>query len=163
MELREKKRKRCQDREAAMAGAMWDHTAVTAESTWVVSVVVGKRTHEQTRAFVHDAKSRLRPGHVPAIFTDAYTSDEEAILEACGRRYPVPRAKTQGRAPRFVLRWPQGLAYGQVKKHDQKGRVERIEVRALYGKAQLKHVLSLMGYKHINTSVVERHNGPTEL
>ena len=106
-------------------------------------------------ALVQDAKSRLRPGHLPAIFTDAYAGYESAILEAFGRRYPLPHLSTQGRAPRPVLRWPQGLAYGQVKKHYQRGRVERIEVRALYGKARLKHVLSLLGYKHINTSVVE--------
>jgi hypothetical protein len=84
-------------------------------------------------------------------------------LEAFGRRYPVPRPKAQGRVPRAVLRWPQGLAYGQVKKHYRKGRVERIEVRALYGKARLKHVLALLGYRHINTSVVEQHNGTSRL
>src|SRR5262249_40982859 len=95
-------------------------------------------------------------------FTDAYASYESAILAAFGRRYPV---HAQGRAPRSVLRWPQGLAYGygQVKKHYQRGQVERIEVRALYGKARLKHVLSLLGYTHINTSVVERHNGTSRL
>jgi hypothetical protein len=36
-------------------------------------------------------------------------------------------------------------------------------VRAIYGKARLQHVLSLLGYKHINTSVVERHNGTSRL
>jgi hypothetical protein len=108
----------------------------------VVSLVVGKRTQEQT---------------------DAHTGYESAILEACGRRYPALRRSAQGRAPRTVLRWPQGLTYGQVKKHYQRGRVERVEVHALYGKARLKHVLSLLGYKHINTSVVERHNDTSRL
>jgi hypothetical protein len=42
-------------------------------------------------------------------------------------------------------------------------RVERVEVRAVYGKARLQHVLSLRGYKVINTSVVERHNGTSRL
>ena len=142
---------------------MWDHTAVTADSKLVVSLVVGKRTQEQTDALVHDARGRLRAGHLPAMFTDAYAGYESAILKAFGRRYPVPRFSAKGRAPRFVLRWPQGLAYGQVKKQYQRGRVERIEVRALYGKAQLQHILSLLGYKHINTSVVERHNGTSRL
>src|SRR5262249_37325764 len=67
--------------------------------------------------------------------------------------------KAQGRAPRSVLRWPQGLAYGQVKKHYQKGRGERIEVRALYGKARLEHVFYLLGYNVINKRVVERQDG----
>jgi hypothetical protein len=74
-----------------------------------------------------------------------------------------PRLQAPGRAPRFVLRWPQGVAYGQVKKHDQKGRVERIEVRALHDKARLQHVVSLLGYKHSNTSVVEWPNGTSRL
>jgi hypothetical protein len=116
MELREKKQKRYHDDEAEMAGDMWDHTAVTADSKLVVSLVVGKRTHEQTHTLVYDAKRRLRPGHLPAIFTDAYAGYESAILQAFGRRYPVSRLGTKGRAPRTVLRWPQGLAYGQVKK-----------------------------------------------
>jgi hypothetical protein len=55
------------------------------------------------------------------------------------------------------------LAYGQVKKIYKGGRVERVDVRALYGKARLKRVLSLLGYQHINTSVVERHNGTSRL
>jgi hypothetical protein len=71
MALREKKQKRCHAHETEMAGDMWDHTAVTADSTLVVSLVVGKRTHEQTKPLGPDATRRLRPGHLPAIFTDA--------------------------------------------------------------------------------------------
>ena len=159
MERREKKQKRCQTHEED-AGDMWDHIAVAADSKLVVSLVVGKRTQAQTNALVHDAKCRLRTRHLPAIFTDACHGYESAILEAFGRRYPTPRRGGKGRAPRFVLRWPQGLAYGQVKKQ-YKG--HRVEVRVLYGKARLQHVLSLLGYKRINTSVIERHNGTSRL
>src|SRR5262249_52386066 len=45
-----------------------------------------------------------------------------------------------------------------------KGRgVERVEVRIVHGKAHLKHVLYLLGYNVINTSVVERHNGTSRV
>ena len=115
---------------------MWDHTAVTADSKLVVSLVVGKRTHEQTKALVHDAKRRLRPGHLPAIFTDAYEGYESAIFEAFGRRYPAPLKAPAGRSRRSILRWPQGLAYGQVKKQYKGRGIERVEVRVLYGKAR---------------------------
>jgi len=142
---------------------MWDHTAVAADRKLVVSFVVGKRTQEQTHDLVHDAKRRLRLGHLPAIFTDAYTSYEAAILEAFGRRYPTPRHCATGRTARFQLRWPQGLAYGQVKKIYARGHVERVDVRVVRGKARLQHVLYLLGYKQINTSVVERHNGTSRL
>ena len=43
------------------------------------------------------------------------------------------------------------------------GRVVRVDVRAIRGKARLNHVLYLLGYNHINTSVVERHNGTSRL
>src|SRR5215470_10788867 len=109
MELREKKQKRCTAAERAEAGDMWDHTAIAADSKLIVSLVVGKRTQEQTTALVHDAKKRLRPGHLPAIFTDAYDGYESAILDAFGRRYPVSSPSAPGRSQRSIVRWPQGL------------------------------------------------------
>lgn len=136
----------------------WDHRAVAAHSKLVVSLRVGKRTYDHTLALVQDAKERLRKDHLPAIFTDAFASYESALLEVFGRRYP---AKGKGRVP--VIRWRQGLAYGQVKKVYKRGRVDRVEVRVVHGKAKLKHVLYLLGYKQINTSVVERHNGTSGL
>ena len=110
MELREKKHQRCQAHETEMAGDRWDHTAIAVARTLIVSLVVGKRTHEQTRALVRDTKQRLRPGHLPAIFTDAYDGYESAIREACGRRYPASHQGCTRRFRRPVLRGPQGLA-----------------------------------------------------
>jgi len=146
------------DQEREEAGDLWDHTALAADSKLVVSLEVGKRTYAHTLALVQDAKNRLHPGHLPAIFTDALSSYELVLLEVFGRRYPPT-----GRNRRPVIRWPQGLAYGQVKKRYQGGRVEGVEVRAVHGKAHLEHVLYLLGYKQINTSVVERHNGTSRL
>jgi IS1 family transposase len=158
VELCEKKQQRCADHDLGEAGDGWDHTAVAADSKLVVSLMVGKRTYAQTLAVVQDAHARLRAGHLPAICTDAFASDESALLEVFGHRYP---AKGRGRRP--VMRWRQGLAYGQVKKSYKGGRVDGVEVRAVHGKARLEHVLSLLGYKQINTSVVERHNGTSRL
>jgi hypothetical protein len=163
MERREKKQKRCQAAERAEAGDMWDHTAIAADSKLLVSLVVGKRTQAQTQTLVNDARSRLRPGHLPAVCTDASAGYESALLEAFGRRSPQPRHGAKGRVAHPVGRWPQGLAYGQVQKLYKGHRIERLEVRAVYGKARLQHVWSLLGYKVINTSVVERHNGTSRL
>jgi IS1 family transposase len=163
VELREKKQKRCTVEERAEAGDMWDHTAIAADSKLIMSLVVGKRTQEQTRALVHDAKKRLRPGHLPALFTDAYEGYESAILDAFGRRYPAPSHGATGQSRRPVIRWPQGLAYGQVKKQYKGRGIERVDVRVVHGKARLKHILYLLGYKIINTSAVERHNGTSRL
>ena len=131
---------------------------MAADSKLLVSLRMGKRTYDQTLALVQDAESRLRRGHVPAMFTEAFASDASALLEVCGCRYPP-----KGRGHRAVIRWRQGLAYGQVKKRDKGGRVEGVEVRAVHGKARLEHVIYLLGYKQINTSAVERHNGTSRL
>jgi hypothetical protein len=140
MARREKKPQRCQGHEAEVAGALWEHIAVPADSKRVVSFVGGKRPYAQTLAFVPAAKNRLRQGPVPAIFTDAYAGDESALLAVCGHRYPP-----QGPGRRPVIRWPQGLAYGQGKKHSQRGRVERSDGRAVSGKARLQPLLSVLG------------------
>jgi hypothetical protein len=143
MELREKTQKRWTAAERAAAGDMGDHTAIAADSQRIVSLVVGKRTHEQTRALVHATKQRLHPGHLPALCTDAYDGSEAAILAAFGRRSLVPDPSLPGRSRRSVLRSPQGLAYGQVKKQSKGRGIERVDVRGVHGKARLKHVLSL--------------------
>ena len=108
IELRQQKQKRCRDEDTAEAGDLWDHTAVTADSKLVVSLVVGKRTHAQTKALVHDTKQRLRPGHRPVLFPEAYEGYEAAIRDALGRRYPAPAQGSRGRSRRSILRWPQG-------------------------------------------------------
>src|SRR5262244_127506 len=97
MELREKKQRRCRATERTEAGDMWDHTAIAADSKLIVALAVGKRTQQQTQTFVNDAKRRLRPGHLPAVFTDAYAGYESALMEAFGRRCPPPRHGAKGR------------------------------------------------------------------
>ena len=62
---------------------------MAADSKLAVSLMVGKRTYDQTLALVQDAYTRLRAGHLPAIFTDAFASYESALLEVFGHRYPA--------------------------------------------------------------------------
>ena len=159
MEFCQKKQKNCAEDERAEAGDFWDHTAVTADSKLMVSLVVGKRTKDQTNELVGDAKSRLRSGHLPVLLSDGYEGYEPAILHAFGRRYSAAKSGVKGRPSNPVIRWPQGLAYGQVVKSASDG----IHLKVIRGKAQLQHTLSLLGYDKINTSVVERHNGTSRL
>ena len=109
----QKKQKNCAEDERDDAGDFWDHTAVAADRKLMVSLVVGTRTKDQTHQLVGDAKSRLRAGHLPAILTDGYDGYEPAILKAWWRRYPAPKSRGKGRPSLPVIRWPQGLAYGQ--------------------------------------------------
>lgn len=158
-----KKQKHCDADEASQAGDFWDHTAIAPASKLIVSLVVGKRTQKQTQELGSDTQSRFRKGHVPALVSDGYEGYAPAILEAFGRRYAAPKTGLKGRPRLDSMRWPQGLAYGQVSKSAQDHLSEGIHLQVIRGKAQLQHVVSLLGYQKINTSSVERHNGTSRL
>jgi IS1 family transposase/transposase-like protein len=158
-----KKQKHCNADEAGQAGDFWDHTAMAPDSKLIVSLVVGKRTQQQTQELLSDTPSRLRKGHLPALFSDGYEGYEPAILEAFGRRYAAPKTGLKGRPSLDIIRWPQGLAYGQVVKSAKDQLSEGIHLKVIRGKAQLQHVLSLLGYEKINTNSMERHNGTSRL
>ena len=64
---------------------------------------------------------------------------------------------------RSQLRWPQGLAYGQVLKSAKGQSSEGINLRVIRGKARLEQTIALLGYHKIHTSVVERHNATSRL
>jgi hypothetical protein len=159
VELCQKKQQNCAENERDEGGDFWDHTAVTADSKLIVSLVVGKRTKDRTHELVGDAQSRLRAGHLPVLLSEGYEGYEPAILDAFGRRYPAVKSGLKGRPSNPVMRWPQGLAYGQVIKSASDG----MHLKVIRGKAKLEHALSLLGYNKINTSVVERQNGTSRL
>jgi hypothetical protein len=159
----QKKQKNCRPEETHQAGDVWDHRAIAPDSKLMVSLVVGKRTQEQTQALVSDTPSRLRKGHLPALFSVGYESYEPSILEAFGRRYAAPKTGLAGRPRLDLMRWPQGLAYGQVIKSAKGQLSDGIHLKVIHGKVQLLHTLSLLGYEKINTSSGERHNGTSRL
>lgn len=138
---------------------MWDHVALDPTTKLVVALAVGKRTEEQTRRLVQDAHARLAPGWLPTLFSDAYDAYPPAILAAFGHRYPVPRKGSRGRRPHPRVRCPQGLVYAQVKKQYQGHRVVGVAIRPVFGKGKLAIRLASLGYRTVNTSAIERHNG----
>jgi IS1 family transposase len=158
-----KKQRNCGPEETHQAGDFWDHRAIAPDRKLIVSLVVGKRTQEQTQALVSDTQSRLQKGHLPALFSDGYEGYEPSILEAFGRRYAASKTDLAGRPRPGIIRWPQGLAYGQVIKSAKGQFSDGIHLKVIRGKAQLLHTLSLLGYGKINTSSGERQNGTSRL
>jgi IS1 family transposase len=158
MELRQKKQRHCQPEEEDW-GDTWERVAMDPKTKLVVALKVGKRTEEQTRQLVQEAKDRSAPGCLPALFSDAYAAYPQAILQAFGHRYPVPRQGARGRRPKPRLRCPRGLVYAQVQKHYRGKRVEWVEIRPVFGKVKLAAALKKLGFKQVNTSAIERHNG----
>jgi IS1 family transposase len=158
-----KKQKNGSPEEVHQTGDFWDHTAIAPDSKLIVSLVVGKRTKEQTQTLVSDTQARLQKGSLPTWFSDGYEGYEPAILEAFGRRYATPKTACAGRPRQDIVRWPQGLAYGQVVKSEKGQLSDDIHLKVVRGKAQLLRTLSLLGYEKINTSSIERHNGTSRL
>jgi hypothetical protein len=48
------------------------------------------------------------------LLSDGYEGYEPAILDVFGRRYPAGNSGLKGGPSNPVIRWPQGLPYGQV-------------------------------------------------
>jgi transposase-like protein len=134
-----KKQKNCGPEEVHQAGDFWAHTAIAPDSKLIVSLVVGKRTQEQTQVLVSDTQSRLQKGHLPVLFSEGYEGYEPSILEAFGRRYAAPKSGSAGRPRLDLIRWPQGLAYGQVIKTAKEQIRDGIHLRVIRGKAPLLH------------------------
>jgi IS1 family transposase len=123
--------------------------------------VPGERTADSVVAVVADFKRRTGGRLMDLITTDGYPAYEEAILDAYGETITPPRTGKRGRpkAPYKVA--PSGLIYAVVEKVREKGRVESIATRVVFG--TMAAVVGALGMskasRSINTSFVERQNG----
>jgi hypothetical protein len=146
-----KKERHCDPDDAAdwCRGDQWDHVALDPDHRLVLEVVVGKRLADNAVFLLEGVRSRLG-GRVPELVTsDEYPAYPEALLEVFGVEQVPPRTGKPGRpaGPRVVP--PEGMAYGTVRKTREKGRVVRVETRAVFGAASAGGV---------STSYLERQN-----
>jgi len=158
-----KKRKHCDNDvpQDSRQGDNWDHVAYDPEHRLVVSVIPGKRTAKNIEKLVLDFKKRTG-GHIMNLITsDEYRPYKKAILKAYGKNTAVAHTGKRGR-PKGSRRVPaEGLTYATVHKTRRKGRVVKIDLRAVFGsEAQVQAAIENSPVsKMINTSFVERHNG----
>ena len=140
-------------------GDYWDANSLDPQSKLLVSLVPGRRTTRTIHQVVADAAERLAAkAGLPALCTDGEPTYREAIVATFGRAYPVPRRGPPGRPPAPVVRIPQALVYAQIVKHRQEGRIQQVEVRPIFGKGKLAHVVADLGWTKANTSAIERFN-----
>ncbi len=113
-------------------------------------------------AVVEDFKRRTRGRLMNLITTDGYPAYEEAILNAYGETITPPRTGKRGRPKASYKVAPKGLTYAVVEKTREKGRVVGIDTRVVFGtKAAVVAALEKSNVSRaINTSFVERQNGP---
>jgi len=127
----------------------------------VVSVVPGKRTAKNIEKLVFDFKKRTDGRIMNLMTSDEYKPYKKAILKAYGKNTAVAHTGKRGR-PKGSRRVPaKGLTYATVHKTRRKGRVVKIDLRAVFGsEAQVKVAIENSAVSNmINTSFVERHNG----
>jgi IS1 family transposase len=127
----------------------------------VVSLVVGKRTAEATRALVRDFRRRTS-GRVPRLMTsDEYPVYEDAIRDAYGQRAIPPRTGRRGRPRKPYTAVAPGVTYATVHKERENNRVVRVSTRVVFGTPDaVARALASSGVsRSVNTCLVERHNG----
>jgi IS1 family transposase len=96
--LWEKKEEVCPDEEKEKHGDQWDHVVIDAESKAVISMVIGKRTKENTEELLRDFASRVNEGKPPRLFTtDDYPCYKDALLSVYGKWVVPERTGKRGR------------------------------------------------------------------
>jgi len=155
-----KKQKNCAG-DDTRRGDCWDHVALDPETRLVVSLVVGKRTADATRALVRDFRRRTGGRVMRLMTSDEYPVYEEAIREAYGVRVVPPRTGRPGRPRQPYTAVPPAVTYATVHKEKENNRVVRVSTRVVFGTAAAVAlaVAASSVSRGVNTSFVERHNG----
>ena len=158
-----KKQKHCQPDhpEDRFRGDWWDHVALDPEHRLVVSLVVGPRNGELTRALVEDFHRRTQGRVMKLMTSDENPAYAEAIRAVYGETVQPEPTGRPGRPRAPYQQVPEDLVYATVHKVRQNNRVVRVETRLVLGTALLLAVALLLSLvsRRVNTVFVERHNG----
>jgi IS1 family transposase len=135
--------------------------ALDAENRLVVSVVVGRRTEEQTQALVEDFHRRTGGRVMNLLTSDENPAYATAILEVYGETVTPRPTGRPGRPRAAYKKPPKKLVYATVHKTRENNRVVKVESRLIYGTAILlaAALLASSVSDHVNTVYIERHNG----
>ncbi|MBN9119048.1 MAG: hypothetical protein J0I06_07790 [Planctomycetes bacterium] len=135
--------------------------ALDPESRLVVSLVVGKRTTEATRALVRDFRRRTGNRVMRLMTSDEYPVYAEAIRDAYGTRVTPPRTGRPGRPRNPSTTVPPEVTYAAVHKERENNRVVRVSTRVAFGAsgAVTSALVASSVSRSVNTCFVERHNG----
>jgi len=130
----------------------------------MLAALVGNRNLFAARRLLRAIRRCLAKGSWPLFTSDALRHYAQALLETFGVWRRAPRTGKPGR-PRQPVRIPHPLlAYAQVHKRREGGRIVEVTRRVIFGKAaaveaQAQALRRANGRKGcINTAYVERHN-----
>lgn len=133
--------------------------AVLPRSSFIHTVLCGKRTKGEASRFLQKVKGRS-DGDAPLFLSDAWFYEDALYNTYC--RYEDVPYKGRGRRPLPVRVVDESLMYAQVyKERDKKGKILAIHVRYVKGDEQqvLQVIRSTSRANTVNTSYVESRNG----
>jgi hypothetical protein len=104
-----------------------------ADSRLVLSVVVGKRIAENVEFLLADVKARLGGRPPVRVTSDEYPAYAEALVTVFGAEIVPERTGRPGRPAGPRVEPPAAMSYATVHKTREKGRVVRVETRAVFG------------------------------
>jgi IS1 family transposase len=158
-----KKQKHCRpdDPDDDFCGDCWDHVAFDPEHRLVVSLVVGRRTAEETLLLVQDFHRRTGGQVMNLMTSDELPAYAEAIRAVYGETVVPERTGRRGRPAAARKELPEDLVYATVHKVRENNRVVRVEEHVVFGTAALLWLALLCSLvsRRVNTFFVERHNG----
>ena len=158
-----KKEKHCDrsDPDDDLCGDCWDHVAVDPEHRLVVSVVVGRRTEDESQRLVEDFHQRTEGRLMNLMTSDENPAYAKAILATYGQEVQPRRKGKRGRRPAPRKKPPKGLKYATVHKTRAKNRVVKVEPRVIFGTwaAIAVALAASLVSATVNTFFVERENG----
>jgi len=146
-----KKEKHCDPDDDAdwCRGDQWDHVALDPDHRLVLEVVVGKRLADNAVFLLEGVRGRLGGRAPELVSSDEYPAYPEALLDVFGVEHVPPRTGKPGRPAGPRVAPPEGMAYGTVHKDRKKGRVVKVETRAVFG---------AVPEGGVSTSYLERQN-----
>jgi len=132
------------------SGQFWRSTMIDMDSRLRVARGIAKN---ETLASIEVFKTLKRRGHPdgpPPTISDGWGGIDDAMIEVYGL---VPEYSGQGRPPTRKRACPGWLYLQMVKQRDERGRVQGIKLRAVFGKKS--ELLALLGK---STAYIERSN-----
>ncbi|MFX0090501.1 MAG: hypothetical protein ACFFBD_01965 [Candidatus Hodarchaeota archaeon] len=140
-------------------GDLYSLTAIKTDTRLFLCHTEGNRSAENARRLFEALKQCQTVEASPLLIaSDNWKAFEEGLMEVYGI-LRMPKYKGMGRKPRPKLVLPPDLAYVQVRKVRDQGRILRVERRIVFGDpAEVQLRLQLNGTGTIQTSYIERLN-----
>ena len=137
------------------SGTFWVSTVLDIDSRLRVARGIGKNETEASKKAFQMLQQRGHPDAPPPLISDGWGGIDDAILEVYGG---VPQYCGRGRPPTQPKPGKDWLYLQMVKHRDEHGRLQNVELKAIWGSKT--ELIELLGK---STAYIERSNLTTRL